>query len=125
MRHVLLGQHFRSHVLGTAAVGGGELIGPESGLAESEVSYLEVSVQVDHDVFGFDISVYDVLAVQVLNAQQDLDEAVASLVLTHLAHLPQVVEQLSTRTIWIKEIVHSSARATKCLVSKANSRLTM
>jgi hypothetical protein len=69
MRYVLLGQHLWSHILGTAAVRSGELVRPKSGLAESEVSYFEVSVHIYHDVFRFYVSVYDVLAVQVLDSQ--------------------------------------------------------
>ena len=43
---------------------------------------------------------------QKLDAKQDLKEAVASLIFCHFFDPTQVVEQLSSRTIWILICVH-------------------
>ena len=84
----LLGQHFRRHVFWTAAVRGGEIIRSESCLAESEIRDLEVAVHIDHDVLRLDVAVDDILAVQVLQAEENLNEAVPGLIFGHLPHLP-------------------------------------
>lgn len=62
----LLSEHLRRHVLRTAAVGRGQVVGPDSCFAETEICDFEVSVHIDHDVLWLDVAVDDVLPVEIL-----------------------------------------------------------
>lgn len=95
----LLSKHLRSHVFWTPAVGIGELVGPYAHFTKPEVGYFQIPVFVDHDVFRLDVPINDLLAVQVLDSEQDLDETIPSLIFTHPPNFPQVIKELSARAI--------------------------
>ncbi len=88
--------------------------------AESEVCNFEVPFLVNHYILGLDVPVNDVLSMQVLEAQQNLDEAVSGILLAHSLDSSQVEEELTAGAICIRSNIHSRASATKCLVSNAN-----
>lgn len=65
---MLLSEHFRSHVLRATAIGRSQIVGSYAFLAQSKVSYLEVALNIDHNVLGLNVTVNDVLTMQVLNS---------------------------------------------------------
>lgn len=68
VNHKLLGEHFGSHILRTAAVGVGYLVLLDVGLGEAEVGYFDFAGHVEKDVLKLDVSEKDVILVQVLQA---------------------------------------------------------
>ena len=56
-------------------------------LRQAEVSYLQMAIVVDYDVLRFDISVYNLLVVQVSETDENLDKAVACFILSHTFNL--------------------------------------
>ena len=96
----ILAEHFGSHVFWTATVCSCQLISLESFLAEAEIGYFQVAVHVDHYVFWFYVSVYDVLFVKVLDSQKNLDKAVTSLIFCHSLHFSQVKEKFTSWAIF-------------------------
>ena len=91
--------HFGGHVLGGPAERVGDFAGVEAGLAESEVSDLDVAVVVDEEVLGLEVAVDDVLLVEVHQTIEDFDEVEASVVLAHPLDGFKVVEELSAGAV--------------------------
>ena len=60
VREELLEEHFRGHVFGTAAEGVGGLAFVVEGLGKAEVRDLDVAVDGDEQVLGFQVPVDDV-----------------------------------------------------------------
>lgn len=57
-----------------------------------------MAIDIDEDVLRFDISVDDVLSVQVFKPEQQLCEVEPSLILCKLLHLTQMEEHLASST---------------------------
>ena len=70
----LLHDHFRRHVLRTTTKRVGKLPFMHIGFGQAQISDFDVAVQSKQDVFGFDISVDDFVAVEVAESQKDLDD---------------------------------------------------
>lgn len=94
--------HLRRHVLCASAEAVGDLSGLEADLREAEVGDLDVSVVIDEEVFWFEVSVDDVLLMQVHEAIQNFDKVESSLFFRHPFDGLQVVEKLSPGAICIK-----------------------
>lgn len=65
---MLLSEHFGSHVLGATAIGRSQIIGSYPFFAQSKISYLEIALNIDHNILGLNVTVNDVLTVQILNS---------------------------------------------------------
>ena len=70
----ILDHDFGGHVLDRPAEGGGEGRVVLENFTESKVDELDVSLGVEHDVFGLEVPVHDVEVVQVLQGAHDLAE---------------------------------------------------
>ena len=87
-------QDFGAHVLGRAA----ERVGSLPlwyDFRKSEIGYFNVAVDVDEYVLGLDVSVDNVVGVQVLEAEQQLRKIKLSLLLSEFLHLAQVEEHFA------------------------------
>ncbi len=65
---------------------------------ESKISDFEVSVEIEQDVFGFQVSVDDLVVVQVAHRETDLEEVNPCLVLAQDLDLLEVREEVAART---------------------------
>ena len=91
--------HFRGHVLGGPAETVGDFSTVEARLAQPEVSYLDVAVVIDQQVFRFEVPVNDILLVEVHESVQDLNEIKTGVLLAHPLDRLEVVEQLAAGAI--------------------------
>lgn len=62
------GEHLRCHIFWASTKSISKFTGPDAFPTESKVCYFEIAIFVNHDIFRFDISVDDFLAVKVLNS---------------------------------------------------------
>lgn len=58
-----------------------------------------MSIVINDDVLGLDVSIDDLFVVEIPETDQDLYEAVSCFFLSHPLDLAEVIEQLSTWTI--------------------------
>lgn len=93
-------QHLRRHVLRRPAEGVGSVSELEANLGEAEVCELQMPVLVQHYVLRLQVSVEDVVLVQVLYGFQDLCEVELGLPLSHSAlwNVVELVEKLTAGT---------------------------
>ena len=73
---------------------------------QAEVCYFDVPLGVYEEVFGFEIAVDDVLLVEVLDAEEYLDEVEFGLLLRHALDVFEAVEELASGAVCIVEGVH-------------------
>ena len=84
--------HFRGHILSTATEAVSDLSGVETNFWESKVSDFDMSIVVDKEIFGFKISIDDVLLMKVHESVKDLDKVESSIFLAHSFDGFEVVE---------------------------------
>ena len=72
--------------------------------APSEVGDLELSVQADHDVFWFDVSVDYVLTVAVVDCIAHLDDVLGSGLLVETSSVSEDLEKLTTSCVFEDEV---------------------
>ena len=73
--------HLRRHVLSTATEAVGDLPGFESKLGQSEISNFDMAIMINQEILRFEISVDDILLMQVHQAIENLDKIEFSVVL--------------------------------------------
>ena len=117
--------HFRRHVLSAAAKTVSDIPAVESHFGQTEVCNFNMSVMVNQQILRFEISIDDILLMQVHKTVQYFDEVESSMFFRHSFDGLQIVEQLSSRTIYVKEYVQSNTKQTKLWVQKQWFSLTM
>lgn len=90
-------QHFRTHVLGTAAEGVRTTVACEVLPGEAEVGHLYVSVEVHKDIFGLKVAIENMLAVEILHGEHNLGNDYLRLVLSKGPVSLEVVKEFSGR----------------------------
>lgn len=66
-------------------------------LGESEVGHFDVTIRVDEQIFGFQITIQDLQMMQVLECEHDLRAVESRVRLGEATHAPQMREHLATR----------------------------
>lgn len=99
LKNSLLCKHLRCHILWTPTVSMRHLVLSYSHLTQPKISYFQVAIHIDHNIFRFDVAINDILWMQILNPKENLDKTVSSIVFIHFAHLPQIKKELSSRAI--------------------------
>jgi hypothetical protein len=89
----LIEQNLRRYVFRSTTNGKGAL---RDNLGEAKINHLEVAVISDHDVFWLQISVYDILSMQVLKNTDDLCPVELCLPQIEVLHGPVVGEQVTS-----------------------------
>lgn len=92
---ILLEYHFRGHVARSAR--GFVRVLPLVRLCDSEIGYLDVPLATEHKVFWLDVSMNNIVLVDVLQRYHHARDDEAALVLIELDPLPQVVPEITTR----------------------------
>lgn len=75
-----------------------------------------MAVDCNKQVLGLEVAVDDVLLVDVVEADEYLEEVELGLSFGHLLDLFQLVEELSAGAIWVRKRVHSIMKAKWFLV---------
>ena len=91
--------HLRRHVLGAATKAVSNFPTFQTELGQTEISDLDMSIVVDQQILGLEVSVNDVLLVEVHQSVQDLDKVESSIFLIHPFDCFEVVEEFSSGAI--------------------------
>ena len=110
--------HLWWHILSTSTKTICDFPSIKSKLRQTKISYLDVSIMIDEQIFWFKISIYDILLMKVHKSIENFNKIELSIFFRHSFHCFKVVEELSSRTICIEQKVQSRTKQTKLWVSK-------
>lgn len=105
--------HFRRHVLSASAETVGDFSAVEPGLRQSKISDLDMSIVIDQQILRFEVSIDDVLLMQVHESIKNFYEVESSIGLGHSFDGFEVIEEFSAWTICIRMVLHSRTKQTK------------
>ena len=95
----LLGEHFRSHIFWGAAERESECVFLHFGPGEAEVSQFDVPLLVNENVLGFNVTVDDIILMQMMDCKTDFCEVDPGFGLGHPFDFSELLEELSAWTI--------------------------
>ena len=110
--------HLWWHVLSTSTKTISDFPRVKSKLRQTEISYLDMAIMIDEQIFWFQISIDDILLMKVHKSIENFDKIELSIFFRHSFHCFKVVEELASRTICIEQKVQSRTKQTKLWVSK-------
>lgn len=91
--------HFRRHVLSTSTETISDLPTIQTRLRQSKISNFDMPIIIDQQILRLEISIYDILLMQIHESIEDFNEVESSIDLGHSFDGFEVIEELTAWTI--------------------------